>query len=125
MTGPTIKVNTTQYGHADCFDDGLYNIVANLHLCATNRDMDRDIYRSYIAGKIIFDFIKYFHVLMAGETVAFLRYFHSGDCDMLPLLTDVGVDNIEGYVEVKGGIESQCGHNICTWSPNPIDFIRL
>ena len=58
MTGPTIKVNTTQYGHADCFDDGLYNIVANLHLCATNRDMDRDIYRSYIAGKIIFDFIK-------------------------------------------------------------------
>ena len=63
MTGPTIKVNTTQYGHADCFDDGLYDIVADLHLCATNRNMDRDIYRSYLAGRKIFveENENYFH----------------------------------------------------------------
>ena len=66
-----------------------------------------------------------FIVSIPGEAVAFMRYFHSGDCDMLPLLTEVGVEDIEGYVEVKGGVETQCGHNTCTWSANPIDFIRL
>ena len=44
-------VNTTQYGHIDCLDDGPYNLAAGVHLCATNRDMNRDVYRDYLAGQ--------------------------------------------------------------------------
>ena len=51
LTGPTVWVNTTDYGHIDCLDDGPYNLAAGVHLCATNRDMDRDVYRDYLAGQ--------------------------------------------------------------------------
>ena len=51
LTGPTVWVNTTDYGHIDCLDNGPYNLAAGVHLCATNRDMDRDVYRDYLAGE--------------------------------------------------------------------------
>lgn len=51
LTGPTIIVNTTQYGHIDVFDEGFYNNAADFHLCATNRDLDRSIYRTFLAGR--------------------------------------------------------------------------
>ena len=51
LTGPTVWVNTTDYGHIDCLDDGPYNLAAGVHLCATNRDMDRDVYRDYLGGE--------------------------------------------------------------------------
>jgi len=108
LTGPTILVNTTEYGHIDCLDDGLYNVVAGLHLCATNRNMDRDIYRSYLGG----------------EVVAFLKYFHEGDCNMLPLLTDIGFNNIAGYVETKGSVETSCNRDSCYWSDKPENYIK-
>jgi len=109
LTGPTILVNTTEYGHIDCFDDALYNLVAGLHLCATNRNMDRDIYRRYLGGEI----------------VAFLKYFHEGDCEMLPFLREINFENIAGYVDTKGSVETSCNQDSCLWSDNPLNYIKL
>ena len=102
-------INTTQYGHLDCVDDDVYNLISTLHLCATNRDTDKDVYRDYVSGEI----------------VAFLRYFGLGDCEMGSLITDIAMEDIEGYVLHKGGVEETCGEHRCSWQENPYSFIRL
>jgi len=109
LTGPTVMINTTQYGHLDCVDDDVYNLISTLHLCATNRDTDKDVYRDYVSGEI----------------VAFLRYFGLGDCEMGSLITDIVMEDIEGYVLHKGGVEETCGEHTCSWQENPYSFIRL
>jgi len=109
LTGPTVMINATQYGHMDCVDDEFYNIIATLHFCATNRDTDKDIYRDYVSGEI----------------VAFLKYFGIGDCHMGSLLTEIAVEGIEGYVQYKGGVETSCGQNQCSWQEDPFSFIKL
>ena len=109
LTGPTVLINTTQYGHLDCVDDDFYNLMATLHLCATNRDTDKDIYRDYVAGEI----------------VAFLRYFGQADCEMGSLMTDIVMEDIEGWVQHKGGVKETCGQDTCKWQESPFSFIRL
>merc|ERR1719209_1669457 len=98
-------INTTQYGHLDCVDDDIYNFIATIHLCAT----DKNIYRDYVAGEI----------------VAFLRYFGLGDSEMVSMMTSLVREDIEGYVLHKGGVEESCGQGTCSWQEDPFTFIRL
>ena len=60
-----------------------------------------------------------------GEIVAFMRYFSDAECEMLPYLTNIADDRIQGYVESKGGVESMCGVDQCLWSDKPIESIKL
>ena len=50
LTGPTVLVNTTEYGHLDCLDEAVFQLAASIHLCAANKELDREVYRNYIAG---------------------------------------------------------------------------
>ena len=44
-------VNTTEYGHLDCLDEAMFQLAATIHLCAANKELDREVYRNYIAGE--------------------------------------------------------------------------
>ena len=57
--------------------------------------------------------------------MAFLRYFHQGDCSMRDQMTSMGLPEIQGWVETKGAVEDLCGLSACSWSPSPQNFIRL
>ena len=50
LTGPSVLVNTTEYGHLDCLDEAVFQLAASIHLCAANKELDREVYRNYIAG---------------------------------------------------------------------------
>ena len=121
-------VNTTEYGHLDCLDEAMFQLAATIHLCAANKELDREVYRNYIAGDTseadIFSYI--LHLPFLGEVVAFLRYFQpgSGDCSLLGRLTSLD-PGVLGWVETKGAVAEQCGGGACTWSPQPRNFIRL
>ena len=109
LTGPTLLVNTTAYGHIDCLDDDMLDMLEMIHFCATDTNTDKDAYRTFVAGQI----------------TAFLRFMGQGDCSMGPLLQEVTREGIEATVETKGGLQTSCGEAGCSWQDSPFSHVRL
>ena len=109
LTGPTVMINTTEYGHVDCMDDDFLDIVEMIHFCKTDPSSDKNAYRTFVAGQI----------------TAFLKFVGEGDCSMGSLLEEVTWGGIEATVESKGGVQSSCGGAGCSWQGEPFPFMRL
>lgn len=109
LTGPSVLINTTAYGHIDCLDDDMLDMLEMIHFCKTDPNTDKDAYRTFVAGQI----------------TAFLRFIGEGDCAMGALLEEVTREGIEATVETKGGMLTSCGEAGCSWQGGPFAHIRL
>jgi len=109
LTGPTMLINTTEYGHVDCLDDDMLEMVELIHFCATDTNTDKDVYRTFVSGQI----------------TAFLRFVGEGDCSMGPMMEEVDREGILATVETKGGMEDSCGRAECRWQETPFSYIKL
>ena len=109
LTGPTMLINTTEYGHMDCLDEEMLDMVEFIHFCATDTDTDKEAYRTFVAGHI----------------TAFLKFVGEGDCSMGSLMEEVNREGILTMEKTKGGMESSCGQAGCRWQEEPYSYIRL
>ena len=109
LTGPSVLINTTDYGHIDCLDDDMLDMLESIHFCKTNLNSDKGAYRTFVAGQI----------------TAFLKFVGEGDCSMGSLLEEVTREGIKATVESKGGIQGTCGGAGCAWQGGPFAHIRL
>merc|ERR1711935_1167274 len=105
MTGPTLLINTTDYGHIDCMDQAFIDVVGAINFCKTNPDADKDVYRNFIAGQV----------------VAFLKFVGESNNNMEDILLqnfpNPGVD--VGRVDAKGEFSESCGGPGCMWQEGP------
>jgi len=56
MSAPRWQLNATGYGHADFWDDALWQLVQEIRFCAVCSADDcavRDTYRNYVAGQVV------------------------------------------------------------------------
>merc|ERR1711970_225650 len=109
LTGPTVLVNTTEYGHIDCLDEGMLDMLEMIHFCKTDTNTDKEAYRTFVAGQI----------------TAFLKFVGDGECSLGELLEDVTREGIKATVETKGGVPESCGGGGCNRQQDPFTYTRL
>jgi len=99
LGGPTLLVNTTDFGHADLLDELEADANQWLSFCKTDKEQDRTAYRQELGGQV----------------VSFLRYI-LGECSLLGVMvgdeasgTGVATENMW-----KNGMEAACGAPGCS-----------
>merc|ERR1712198_263049 len=105
MAGPTLILNTTQFGHADLLDELEAGANEIIKFCKADPDSDKYSYR----------------VELGGQLVSFLTYVNEGRCDLWDYMSGVEVSGTGVLLEHqwKGGAEATCGSPGCQWTePN-------
>jgi len=110
LAGPTLLVNSTRYGHVDCMDEDMVDIVQNTHFCKTDPDTDKEAYKRDIGSKMI----------------SFLHYIMNGECSLWSEMVE-GEEGVEDEVSWKGGVETEevCGNPRCEWQDGPFESIQF
>jgi len=101
MRGPTWWVNSTGYGHGDLLNEFYYQTLLATHICATNGDMDREIYKSYIGG----------------EVFSFISAVVYGDCDSFQFFEEPSTIPVDVEVKKKGIFQCSVEVATCVWQP--------
>ena len=103
LTGPVIMINTTAYGHMDCVDDDMLDMMETFHICKSDPGSDKDGYRQYVAGVV----------------VSFLKFLGEGACDLGGCLEESRA-GIDATFVSKGAVSDRCGEAGCSWQEGPL-----
>ena len=109
LGGPTLLVNTTDFGHADLLDELEADANQWLSFCKTDKEQDRAAYRQELGGQVGL------LVFLLSQVVSFLRYV-LGECSLLGVMvgdeasgTGVATEHVW-----KNGMEPACGTPGCS-----------
>jgi len=102
LTGPVVMINTTAYGHMDCVDQDMLDLMETFHICKTDPTSPKDSYKRYVAGVVL----------------AFLKFLGDGECALGTCLEDAR-SGIEATFQSKGAVTQQCGKTGCIWQDGP------